>query len=453
MTRDALARLVALAALAIAVVAVLVLLFTGSTAYVLHAQFSDAGQLVRGDLVTLAGHQVGSVGAIKLSDSGQADVELDLSDSSITPVRSGSLATIGQLSLTGIANRFVGLTPGTGKPIPSGGSLPSTQTRGIVDLDILLNSLTPRVRTSLQQIIKTGAYFVRQPTASQLNQLSRYLNPAFSQSARLGSEIVADKFALDRLVASSADLSTALAARSADLGGAVTNTAATLREVASERTALQDTLLRAPAVLRQGTAVLADVKFALRFLDPLLVDLQPVAPRLATLLTKVVPVAQNAIPTIEGVKALVPGAKAALVALPPVEKKATPAVRSLTSALNAVTPILAGLRPYTPDVVAGFFNGVGGASGGTYDANGHYLKSELTLQGGGASLSGVLSLLQTHLAQLVGPFNGGRTKLIAPCPGGGGPPAADASNPWTNPDLLPNTTPPPLCDPTHDQRP
>jgi len=451
MAREQVARLAALGALAIAVIAVLIVLLTGGTSYVLHAEFSDAGQLVGGDLVTLAGHQVGTVGTIKLSNSGLADVELDISDSSITPLRTGTIATIGQLSLTGVANRFVGLSPGTGTPIPTGGALPPTQTRGIVDLDVVLDALTPKVRTSIQQILKTGAYFVHQPTAQSLNQLALYLNPAFSQGTQLGSEVVADKFALERLVASSGELSKALAARDADLGGAITNTAATLREVASERTALEDALVRAPAVLVQGTGVLVDVDYTLHVVNPVLVDLQPVAPRLATLLRALLPAAADAIPTIEGVQALVPGARKALVELPPVVKKAIPAVQSLTSALNGVTPILAGLRPYAPDVIAGFFTGVGGATGGAYDANGHYLKSEATVEGNGAgSLTGIGALL--HVSSLIGPFKG-RVGLLAACPGGGNPPAFDGSNPWTSPDVLPNTGPPALCNPSNDQNP
>jgi phospholipid/cholesterol/gamma-HCH transport system substrate-binding protein len=450
MARGTLARLTALLALGIAVVAVLVVLLTGGSTYVLHAQFSDAGQLVSGDLVTVAGHQVGSIGAIKLSDNGLADIELDISDHSITPVHAGSIATIGQLSLTGVANRFVSLElSGAGHSIASGGTLPSTQTRGIVDLDVFLDALTPQVRDSIRQILRTGAYFVHQPTASQINGLSQYFNPALSQTTQLGAEVVADRFALQRLVSSTARVSSALAGDSGDLGGAVSSTATTLRALASERASLGDTLVRAPAVLRQGKGVLADVNSTLGVLNPVLIDLQPVAPRLATLLRKVVPAARNAIPTIAGVQALVPSAKSALLALPPVETQATPAVRSLTTSLTGITPILAGLRPYVPDVVAGFFNGVGGATGGSYDANGHYLKSILTVQGGGASLSGVLSLLG-KLTGSLGPLSGGRTGLLAPCPGGGNPPSADGSGPWSAPDLLAATGS--LCNPADDQK-
>jgi phospholipid/cholesterol/gamma-HCH transport system substrate-binding protein len=448
--REQLARVVALGALAIGVIAVIMVLLGSGSSYVLHADFSDAGQLVKDDLVTVAGHQVGSIGAIKLTANGLADVELDISDQSITPIRSGTIARIGQLSLTGVANRFVGLElSNAGSPIKSGGSLPATQTRGIVDLDILLDALTPRVRASLQQILKTGAYLVRNPTDKEFNQAIPYFNPAFSQTAELGAEIVSDKFALQRLVSSSADVATGLAAHSADLGGAVASTAATLREIASERSALSDAISRAPGVLKQTTAVMRDTDYALHVLNPTLVDLRPVVPRLARLLTVLLPAARNAIPLINGLEALVPSAKKALRGLPPVEHKATPAVQSLTAALTKVTPILAGLRPYTPDVVAGFFNGVGGATGGTYDANGHYLKYLLSLQGGGQTLSGVLNLLGGVTGSL-GPFNGGRTHLLATCPGGGGPPAPDASNPWNSPDVLPGTGN--VCNPADNQK-
>jgi ABC-type transporter Mla subunit MlaD len=245
-------------------------------------------------------------------------------------------------------------------------------------------------------------------------------------------------------------LTRALAAHNGDLAGSVTNTAAALREVASERTALQDSLSRAPGVLSQSVGVLRDVDTTLGQVNPALVDLRPVAPRLADLLRAVVPTARNAVPLIAGVQALVPSAESALGGLPPVERKATPAVQSLTASLRTVIPILAGLRPYAPDAVAGFFNGVGGATGGSYDANGHYLKSLLTVQAGGSSLTGLLSVLG-KLSGAIGPLNGGRTHLLAPCPGGGGPPASDGSNPWTKPDVPAGTGT--LCNPADDQRP
>lgn len=450
MTRTQLTRLTAFAALLVAAAAVLVLLLSSGSAYVLHARFYDAGQLVSGDLVTVAGHQVGTVGAVNLAPDGLADVELDISDAAVTPLRAATIAQVGQLSLTGVANRFVGLTPGPGRAIPSGGVLPATQTRGIVDLDVLLDALTPAVRAQLRSLVRSGAFLVSSPSARQFNAAAPYLNPALSQTTALASEVVSDRFALQRLLSSTAQFTQALAARSGDLGTAVTDTAATLREVAAQRSALQDAIARAPAVLRQGTRVLGHTQGALQTLDPTLAALRPNAPLLATLLRRVQPAVANAVPTIAGVQALVPEAERALRGFVPVEKVATPAVRSLATALPPVTPILAGLRPYAPDAVAGFFNGVGGASAGAYDANGHYLKSELTLQPtGGGTLSGLLSVLGAPSSPL-GPFNGGRTGLLSPCPGGGGPPAADGSNPWISPDVLAATGM--VCNPADDQR-
>ena len=442
-------RLIGPLALILAVGALAILLTSTGPTYVLHAQFYDAGQLVPGDLVTVAGHDVGSVGHISLTRNGLADIELDIDDSRITPLRRGTMATIGQTSLTGAANRLVVLNPGVGPAMPSGSTLPTTQTRGIVDLDTLLDSFTPRVRASVEGLLRAGAYLVSQPTASQFNHAIAYANPAFSQSTQLEDELVANRTALSRLVSATARFSTALAAGSQQLSGAVHQTARALTEVASERSALSDAISRAPQTLSQATRVLGHVRGTLTLLDPVLVNLRPVATRTGKLLRLVLPAVANELPTIRGLENLLPGAEAALEEFPGVERLAAPAIRSLTTVLRAIAPSLAEFRPYSPDVVGGFFNGVGGATSGPYDANGHYLHGELTVQGGGSSLTGLLNLLGP-LTGKIGPFHGARTGLLAPCPGGGAPPAADRSNPWIHPDLLPGT--PPLCKSANDQR-
>lgn len=442
-------RLAVPLALIVAVAAVAFLLVRGSSTYVLHARFSDAGQLVAGDLVTVAGHQVGSVGAINLTNHGLADVQLNITDSSLTPLRRGTMATIGQTSLTGVANRFVGLSPGTGSPLPSGSVLSLSQTRGIVDLDTLLDTLTPRVRSALEGLLRSGAYLVAQPTASQLNRGFEYSNPALTQSTQLEAQLVANRNALGGLISSTAQLSGALAAHNQQLGGAVHETAAVLREIATERSALADSISRAPAVLSQSTRVLTHLGGTLRVLDPVLVHLRPAAVRLSALLQAVLPAAANAVPTLQALRNLVPGAEAALERFPAVERVATPAVESLTTLLRLISPSLSSLRPYAPDVVGGFFNGVGGSTAGLYDANGHYLHGEITVQGGGSSLTGLLNLLLGHPGPL-GPFHGERTGLLSPCPGGGGPSAPDRSNPWNFPAVLPGA--PKVCDPKDNQR-
>src|SRR5947209_181523 len=108
MASSQLGRVIASVTVAVVLFVVALALVSNGPTYVVHARFTDAGQLVSGDIVTVAGHQVGTIGSIDVTGNGLADVALDITDSSITPIGDHTLATIGQLSLTGVANRFVG---------------------------------------------------------------------------------------------------------------------------------------------------------------------------------------------------------------------------------------------------------------------------------------------------------------------------------------------------------
>ena len=433
--------------LTILVLAALWVMAYGHATYVVNAEFADAGQLVSGDLVTVAGHSVGSVGAITLTNNGLADVQLNVTDLSIAPLSSNTTATIGELSLTGSANRFVSLAPGVGgQPIADHGTLPPTRTTGIVDLDSVLDGLTPQVLKSLTRILKTGAYFVHSPTGPDLNQFALYLNPALSQLTNLGAEIVSDKYALGRLVASTANVAAALAHNSNSLAGSISSTDAVLDEVAQQRSALQSALVKTPAVLDQGDTVLAHVDRTLRSADPAAIALQPVAPKLAALLRLAVPFTAALVPTVAGLDSILPAAKTALASFEPIARLADPALLDTARAIAGLTPVAAGSRPYIADLIAGFFAGVGGSTGGMYDANGHFEYSRVVGSSGDGFFDGLLGKLGIAIGQYSSAY--GKFGTNAPCPGGAVP-SADGSSPWNDPDE--GAAVGTLCDPAEDQ--
>src|SRR5919109_3348400 len=102
------AALLALLAV-IAVVAVVLLRDGDATTYRL--RFQDAGQLVEDDDVQVGGRRVGAVRDITLTDDNQAEVEIAVDDD-FAPLHEGTTATIRATSLSGIANRYIALTPG-----------------------------------------------------------------------------------------------------------------------------------------------------------------------------------------------------------------------------------------------------------------------------------------------------------------------------------------------------
>lgn len=419
-------RLVAIAVLAAAVVAVAVLaLGWGSGGYVVKAQFPDGGQLVTGDLVQVGGRKVGEITGIQLTDSGLAEVEMTLDDDGVEPLHRGTRATIRTVGLSGVANRFIDLSPGprTTARIPDGGVLGPDQTRGVVDLDAVLNGADPKARKDIQGIVRDAATALTPKAARQTNAGLEALNPAVSQVTALGRELTRDEAALRSLLVHTSSVAGVLAEHRDSLGTGVDATAGVLTAVASEREALADSLERAPGTMRMTESTLRRVRTrTLPALDPVVRESRPALKPLGELLRVTEPTLDNARPLLASVRELLPQSRRALAPLPRLERPATPAIATTTKALRKARPLLSGLRPYAPELVAGFFNGFGGATSHSYDANGHFAR--INLEAGPTSLTGLVP-------RPSGSSLGGlRTGLDARCPGAAEEPAPDGSNPW-----------------------
>lgn len=443
--RLAVVRAINVALLAAAVVAVVVILLSASGGpYVLHARFQDAGQLVTGDQVQLGGHAVGSVTDISITPRGLADVRMEITDDQLKPMHLGTTATIGSPGLSGVANRYVRVDPGPGDApeIPDGGVLAPEQTQGIVDIDTLLDSIDRPSRIRIREILREAADVFDAPTGDRANTAFALLNPAFGRSAALGNELVRDQAGLERLIRSTADVSSTLARRRRELAGGVAGTAAVFQDVATRRRELEDVLRRTPPVLRQATKVLAHTRATLTAVDPTIRHLRPVAAVAARLLRDIVPVARDTGPAVADIRGLLPLARRTLEPLPELARTTVPALRSLVTALTGLAPIVSGLRPYTPDLIAGFFEGFGGNASGYYDANGQFAR--ITFASGPGSVAGGLAAA----AGTPPPNSAGyRTGVTARCPGAASEPAEDRSNPWIPTDLGK------LCDPAQTPRP
>src|SRR5215212_4404252 len=123
LTGDQIVRAAALAAvLVVAIVVAFLLLRSPGGGYIVKARFQNAAQLVKGNLVQTGGAPVGKVKTIDLTPDGQAEVTMSINND-YAPLRRGTLATIRQASLSGVANRYIDLrmAPHGAPKIPDGG--------------------------------------------------------------------------------------------------------------------------------------------------------------------------------------------------------------------------------------------------------------------------------------------------------------------------------------------
>ena len=397
-------RIAAVAAVAVAVVAVVLILLGSGSSYQVKAVFINASQIVTGDQVQVAGNPVGSVSSISLTPNGQAQLTLTITNSAFMPLKQGTEATVRQTSLSGVANRYVDLRlgPATAPSIPDNGVISTNNTTSAVDLDQLFNTLNAPTLKGLQDVIQGSAS--QYAGRGKLAQAGwAYLNPAIASSAALFAEIDRDTGNFTNFIVQSGKLVTTLSQRSSALSGLVSNLATTTEALASQRTALAQSIQRLPGFMRLANRTFANLDNALDVLTPLVNATKPVAPKLQELLTQLEPLAKDAVPTVHDLAQVIsrPGPNNDAIDLTNLgEPLAAATVRDVkangktrqgafpqtVTALNDFIPELATARPYAVDLT-GWFEGF--SHPGTIDANGGASRVAATL--------GVLSATDSNL--------------------------------------------------------
>jgi phospholipid/cholesterol/gamma-HCH transport system substrate-binding protein len=433
-------RVLTLCALGLAVVGTAVVMFGAGGGYRVDMTLDNAGQLVRGDQVKIGGYPVGTVESIDLDDDSRARIELAIDDDDLTPLHEGTVATVRSTSLSGIANRYVALRPGpNNRPeIEDGGQIRAEDGREAVDLDQLINTLDSQTQRELQVFVQQAADLfadegdpARSQVARQANAGLESLNPALSQSAQTFRALTGDERELERLVVESAQAASDASSRPEDLDQLVGNALGAAGAVAGESVALESSLGQLPSTLRRTNTTLVNLRALLADVRPLVADARPAAPLLSDALDRLQPLARDSRPVIERTRAVVDrdGRRddllGVLQGLVGVSREAVPAFGSTVQTVEDALPVVRELRPFTPDLIGGLFNGFGGTTGGYYDANGHYAR--ISFQGSVYTLTGLGSLLPRPPADqnLSGyELNDKR------CPGAGTQPLPDGSNPY-----------------------
>jgi len=369
------ARSAAGGALLVGFVLVLVVLFGSSSGHTYRLLFENGGQLVPGNEVLVAGQPIGKVDSVTLTDDAQAEVKVTVDQT----LSEGTTAAIRATSLSGIANRYVSVTPGPNNApaMADDSTLTGEKTTSPVDLDQLFNTFRPRTRTALQHVIQGFAATYAGHYAGA-RRTYKYFAPSLASARRLFAELTSDSKVFSEFLVQGSRTLHAVAARRNDLSALTANTNEALGAIASQNTALDRSLRLLPPTLRQANTTFVNLRATLDDLTPLVVEAKPATKDLAPFLRKLRPVATRAVPVFTDLRRAIDrqgnanDLTDALRAQPAVHHRASNAVPQAIRALNKSQPDLQFAEPYSPDLLAALTKL--GEVTANYDANAHYAR-------------------------------------------------------------------------------
>ena len=362
--------------------------------YTVRAEFQNAGQVVRGGLVEVAGQKIGTVKKLRLTDNGSAELELAI-DEEWAPLPEGTHAQIRQFGISGPASRYIDLRYPPDKdeaePIEDGGLIAQTDTTSNVDLDEVFSIFDKKTRSSLKKVFR-GSNRQYAGQAENTNEGILYLDPALVSASRLFRELNRDTGELERFVTESSGLVGDIADRRDDLASLVSNLSDTTGALGRPRAeagggALADAIHQLPDFMREANTTYVNLRAALDDLDPLVTEFKPVARRLVPYTAEIRGLVQDLDPTLRDLAAittrrgpdndLIDLSRNTLpmrdIAVGPVRRNGAEregALPATAEALASATPRIAFARPYSFDFTGwlddfshtGNFDALGGFS-------------------------------------------------------------------------------------------
>lgn len=327
--------------------------------------FPNAANLIAGAGVEVDGLNAGTVTDVRLRD-GQALVEVDLVND-VRPLTVGTTARIEYRALLG--ERVLAIVPGNedAAPLPDGAVVDGNIPR--VELDAVLNTLTPEVRRELEGLFQQLGSTLEGSEQDARGTLL-HAGPTVHALGQVLTAIGDDGEALEALVAQTAELSSRVADRRTEVRQVVDGLEASFAALADRDAELTAVLDELPSTLDQVGETLGDLDPTVDEVLPVVRDLQPVTRRLPDVADSLAPALVELRPTVAELRAVMPMVDDLLQVVPGLLDDADATLPGADRALEGTLPTVDTLRPYTPEIMGWMTNWAGLWK--YYDSNGRF---------------------------------------------------------------------------------
>jgi phospholipid/cholesterol/gamma-HCH transport system substrate-binding protein len=356
-------RILAIAAIVVAVAAVaFVLTQSGndSGGYKVRAIFDNAGFVIPGEDVKVAGAKVGTIDSLAVTPDYKAAVVLNITDPGFQDFRQDAGCLVRPQGLIG--ERFVECTltqprsPGQSPPPPlrkiaSGPGkgqylLSVSHNSTAVDLDLIGNIMREPVRQRLSLILnELGTGLAGR--GSDLNEVIRRADPALKAVDNLLQVLSTQNRQLESLAVNSDTILQPLAAERRHVGNALANSAKVATATASRSAALQQDLQKFPPFLNQLRPTLSDLGGLADQMTPVLTDLHAQAPNINRVIQELGPFSTAALTAIGE-----PGEPASADTLSEVARIGTPAMKAALPTVTDLKQTAVQLKPVAKTAAA-----------------------------------------------------------------------------------------------------